>query len=306
MPASLLKAHLHQAEQEFLAANPGYHRVPKQKKQELLDAVKGALMARTLPVPMIHDAVWDTQRGVVNFASLSRSVIETFEAYFKKSFPGFRLLAIHPFGRAHGILEGPRQEALLAANKAGSEDALDLIVSNRWLGEEFLLWVMYRTMNSAAEYRICRPGPANAGELFTAYLNDRLVLYSAAEDGMQKVTVLGPQDRFSEVRTALQQGKKISESALHFERGEEFWKVTLKGEMFYFASFKAPKVREERDNTVDGGNERESLFFERMALLESGLQLFDSLFASFLAVRLDPEWQAETGRIGAWLDSAER
>ena len=87
---------------------------------------------------------------------------------------------------------------------------------------------------------------------------------------MQKITVAGPQDRFSEVRTALLQGKTINEAAIHFEKGEDFWKLTLKGEMFHFASFKSPKVKEEKDNTVDALSEREALFYERMALVESG------------------------------------
>jgi len=36
-------------------------------------------------------------------------------------------------------------------------------------------------------------------------------------------------------------------------------------------------------------------------VLETGLQLFDSLFAAFLAVRLDSGWEKEMGEIGAWL-----
>ncbi len=134
-----------------------------------------------------------------------------------------------------------------------------------------------------------------------AYINDRLVLSSAGENGMQKITVAGPQDRFSEVRTALLQGKTINEAAIHFEKGENFWKLTLKGEMFHFASFKSPKVKEEKDNTVDALSEREALFYERMALVESGLQLFDTLLAQFLKERLGPGWNAEMEKIGEWL-----
>ena len=55
------------------------------------------------------------------------------------------------------------EPALLSANKAASETVLDLIVSNRWLGADFLLWVMYRTMNGMAEYRISRQGPDGSG-----------------------------------------------------------------------------------------------------------------------------------------------
>ncbi len=301
VPAALLKAYLQVAEHEFLTANPGYTRVPKQKKEEMRDKVQTSLLARTLPVPAVYDAVWDTRSGILTFASLGRASQDAFETLFRKSFPDFRLVAVHPFARAAQVVAEELKPALLSANKAASETVLDLIVSNRWLGADFLLWVMYRTMNGMAEYRISRPGPDEAGALFVAYINDRLVLSSAGENGMQKITVAGPQDRFSEVRTALLQGKVINEAAIHFEKGENFWKMTLKGEMFHFASFKSPKVKEEKDNTVDAASEREALFFERMALIESGLQLFDSLLALFLTARLGPGWNAEMEKIGEWL-----
>jgi hypothetical protein len=301
LPAALLKAYLQVAEHEFLTANPGYSRVPKQKREELRDGVRTALLARTLPVPTVHDAVWDTSSGILTFTSLGQAALDTFETHFKKTFPGLRLVAVHPFARAERVVEESLKSALHSANKATSEAALDLIVSNRWLGWDFLLWVMYRTMNEASEYRINRPGPAEQGEPFVAYLNDRLVLCSAGEDGVQKVTVAGPQDRYSEVRTALQQGKVINEAALIFEKREHLWKLTLKGESFHFASFKAPKVTLEKDNTVDETSEREALFYERMCLLEEGLQLFDTLFAVFLTARLGTGWNGEIGKVEDWL-----
>lgn len=301
LPSALLKAYQQVAEHEFLAANPGLSRVPKPKREELREAVRCALLAKTLPVPSTYDAVWDTRSGVVTFTSLSPKNVELFETHFKKSFDGLRLQAIHPFARAAAVLDGPQQQALERANQATSEAALDLIKSNQWLGWDFLLWLMYRTMAESSEYRVGRPGPMVAGEPFVAYLNDRLVLCCAGENGVQKITVAGPQDHFSEVRTALQNNKRITEATLYLEKDEHAWKLTLKGELFQFGSFKAPAVTLEKDNTVDEVSEREAVFFERMAVLEQGLQLFDSLYAIFLAIRLGPEWGAEEARISSWL-----
>jgi hypothetical protein len=300
IPASLLKAYLQVAEHEFLAENPGFTRVPKQKKGEMRESVQARLLARTLPVPSCQDAVWDTESGILTFTSLSRGVVDAFDTHFKKTFPGLRLVALHPFARAENVVEEGLKSPLAAANRATSEAALDLIVSNRWLGWDFLLWVMYRTMNAASVYQLSRPGPDDLGRPFTAYINDRLVLCGTGEN-MQKITVAGPQDRFSEVRTALRQGKVINEAAILFEKGDDLWKLTLKGEMFHFASFKAPKVKEEKDNSVDRASEQQALFFERMYLLEEGLQLFDSLFAAFLNARLGTGWNGEMAKVGEWL-----
>jgi hypothetical protein len=275
--------------------------VPKQKREELLEAVRGALLARTLPVPAVYDAVWDTRSNLLTLAVLGTKAVELFENHFKKTFEGVRLVAIHPYARASRVADPQLMPALRQANQATTEAVLDLIKSNQWLGWDFLLWVMYRTMHETSEYRVNQPGPAVAGESFVAYLNDRMVLCAAGENGVQKITASGHQDQFSEVRTALQSGKQITEATLHLEKGDDLWKLTLKGELFHFASFKSPQVKEVRDATVDERSEKEALFFERMYLLEVGEQLFDSLYASFLQVRLGKGWEGELRTINEWL-----
>ena len=305
LPAALLKAYQQVAEHEYLAANPGLSRVPKQKREELKDAVRVSLLARTLPVPSAWDAVWDTRNGLVTFTSLSPTIVEQFEAQFKKTFEGLRLVAVHPFARAEQVVGEGLKPALLQANQAGSEAAIDLIRSNQWLGWDFFLWLMFRTMHDTSEYRVSRPGPAQENEPFVAYVNDRLVLLCAGENGVQKITVAGPQDHFSEVRTALSAGKRITEATLYLEKEEHTWRVTLKGEMFHFASLKAPAVKIEKDDGVDEVSEREAVFFERMYLLEQGMQLFDSLYAAFLSLRLGAGWVEEDRRIGEWLAAGQ-
>ena len=126
IPAALLKAYFQVSEHEFLAANPGLRWVPKQKKQDLRDNVRAALLAKTLPVPVVLDAVWDTRTGLLTFTALGRPAIEAFETHFKKTFPALRLIAVHPYARAWRVVDGPQQAALRTFNKATTESALDL------------------------------------------------------------------------------------------------------------------------------------------------------------------------------------
>ncbi len=301
LPGALFRAYREEAEKEWLAAHPGLKRVPRQKREELAEAVRGSLFARTLPVPATYDAVWDTRSGLLSFASLSPKVVELFEGIFRQSFEGLRLVAIHPYARAAELAGEALRPALEKANRATGETVLELIEANLWLGEEFLLWLLYRSLNGASDYGVCRPGPSLEGEGFTAFLDDRLVLLGGGEAGVQKVTVAGPQDSFSETRAALSGGKRITEAVIHLEKGEDRWQLTLKGGVFQFASFKAPKVKLEKDDLTDPTREREAVFFERMGLLETGLQLFDSLFATFLDLRLCSSWGTEQKQIDAWL-----
>ena len=286
VPAGLFKAHLDRAEQEFLAANPGLKRVPKPRREELREAVRGALLAKTLPTPATYDAVWDTQSGVLTLATLNGQVVEQFEDLFKVTFEGLRLVVVHPFARAQKVVDETLNESLSRANRATNDTVLDLIQDNRWLGWDFLRWLVDQTMSGSSKYTVCRPGPAGEGEGFVAYINDRLVLEGEDEEGRQKVTVAGPQNRFDEVLAALENGKNICEATLYLEKEELLWKLTLKGELFQFGSFKAPAVKLEKDDMVDQDSERQAVFLERMYLVETGLQLLDSLYATFLREHL--------------------
>lgn len=302
VPSAILKAHLEKAQDEFLAENPGFTKVPKQRKEDLKEAVHAMLLSQTLPTPATYDAVWDTQSGTLTFSSLSPKVIELFEDHFKKTFEGLRLAAFHPYARAESVLDEGNKLLLKQANKAGGDNYLELVKENQWLGTDFMLWLMYQTMNEASEYSVNQPGILLEKEPFVGYLDDRVVLLGSGENGAQKITVAGPQDRFNEVRSALLNNKQITEATLHLETGDDHWKMTLKGELFHFASFKAPAVKVEKDNTTDEGMEREAVFFERMVLLEKGTQLFDSLYASFLKLRLGNAWSEQEALIQAWLN----
>lgn len=302
VPSAVLKAHLERAQEEYLAENPGMTRVPKQKKEDLKEAVRGMLLSQTLPTPATYDAVWDTRTGILTFSSLSPKVIELFEEQFKKTFEGLRVSAFHPYARAESVLDEGNKVLLKQANKAGGESYVELIKENQWLGTDFMLWLMYQTMNEASEYRVNQEGILLDNEQFVAFLDDRVVLLGSGENGAQKITVVGPQDHFNEVRSALLNKKQITEATLHLETGDDQWKLTLKGELFHFASFKAPSVKLEKDSSVDEAMEREAVFFERMMLLEKGTQLFDSVFATFLKLRLGNAWGEQEQAIQKWLN----
>ena len=303
VPSVLFRTHLKNAESEFLVAHPGMRRISKQKREELSETARVALYGKTLPVPSTYDAVWDTRSGLVTFTSLNPKVMELFESHFKNSFDGLRLLMLHPFSRAERVLRDDLKPALLKANRAATGDVLDLIHDNQWLGGDFLLWLTYRTINQTSEYAVNQPGPAQEGEPFVAYLNDRLVLLGGGEGGFQKVSVVGSQERFSEVRAALKNGKQITEATLYFEKEENQWKMTLRSLMFHFASFKSPSIKLEKDNITDEADEKEAAFYERMFVLEEGIQLFDSLYAAFLEIRLSKTWAEEEKDIQKWLAS---
>ena len=303
VPAALLKSHTGREEGAFLAQHPNLRRAPKKKREEIKEQVQLRLLAKSLPVPSSVDVVWDQRSGVLTLFSLGTKVLERFEDCFRKTFEGMSPVIVHPFARARTLVEGQLLDKLEAANLAGSDAVAAQIRDNQWLGWDFLLWLLQRGVNGEGEFSVSRPGHFGAGERFSAWIDDRIQFQGGSEEGsIQKVSVSGSQDSYLEAISALKGGKRITSATICMEKDENPWKLTLKGETFGFASFKCPQVRIEKDATVDQMSEREAVFYERMFLLEQGIQLFDSLFAAFLNERLNDAWGARLAAIQAWLD----
>jgi len=303
IPSAVLKSHAGREEGAFLAQHPNLRRTPKNKRTEIKEQVQLRLLTRCLPVPAIVDVVWDQRNGILTLFSLGSKVIERFEDLFRKTFEGFSPVVIHPFARARMLLDGPLLEALEKANQANSDAVTALIRDNQWLGWEFMLWLLQRGINGEGEFAVSRPGNFNTGERFAAWIDDRIQFQGGGEEGgIQKVSVSGSQDSYLEAISALKGGKRITSATVCMEKDDNLWKLTLKGETFGLAGFKCPQIRIEKDATVDEVSEREAAFYERMYLLEQGLQLFDSLFAAFLKERLSDGWTGRLSTIQDWLD----
>jgi hypothetical protein len=303
IPAALLKSHIGREEGAFLTQHPNMRRTPKNKRAEIKDMVQLRLMAKCLPTPATVDVVWDRKNGVLTLFSMGNKTVERFEDIFRKTFEGLHPVAIHPFARAGMLLEGAMLDRLEKANQAGSDSVAALIRDNQWLGWDFMLWLLQRGLGGEGEFNVCTPGHFSASERFSAWIDDRIQLQGGGEEGgLQKVSVSGSQDSYTEAISALKSGKKITSATFCMEKDENLWKLTLKGETFGFASFKCPQIRIEHDATVDEMSEREAAFYERMFLMEQGLQLFDSLFVTFLKERLTDAWGERLKSIQGWLN----
>jgi hypothetical protein len=303
IPAALLKRQISQLNEKFLAEKPTLNYVPKAEKEQIRDQARTLLLARTLPTPSIYDVVWDTEKQLLRFCSLGQHMIDTFQGLFHQTFPGLRLQLFHPMAHAQNIIPEQLQQPLQQANRAQTENALEQIETNRWLGIDFLQWLLYRTLNSDSRYQVTTPGPLLENQPFTAFLDNRLVLTGGGQEGVQKIVVAGPQDHYLEVKAALRQSKQLEEATIHLQQNEDdVWKLTLKGDKFQFGSYRTPMVRPEKDPNDDPQLEAEAAFFTKLAAVAEGEQMFDSLLRSFLEIRLTDRWTKELKVITEWLE----
>ncbi|MFK5925378.1 MAG: recombination-associated protein RdgC [Desulfuromusa sp.] len=302
IPAALLKRQIIKLSEKFLAEQPTMRFVPKGEKEQIRDQARSSLLVRTLPAPSFYDVIWDTDRQLLRFCSLGQNTIDSFQGLFHQTFPGLRLQLFHPLARASQILPEKLREELQKINKAQTENILEQIEANRWLGVDFLQWLFYRTLNSDSRYQVTTSGPLLEKQPFTAFLDNRLVLVGGGQEGVQKIIVAGPQDHYFEVRAALSQGKQIEEATIHLQQNEDDgWKMTLKGERFQFGSYRTPMVRPDKDPNDDPQAEAAAAFFTKIASVEEGEQMFDSLLKKFLELRLSEQWVKEQAAILLWL-----
>lgn len=303
VPAALLKRQITILSNQFLAEKQELNFIPKAEKEQIRDRARSMLMVKTLPAPSFIDINWDTEKQLIRFCSLGQSSIDSFQGLFHQTFPNLRLQMLHPMARSLQVLPEYLHEQMQQADQAQTDSLLEQIEANRWLGFDYLQWLLYRTMNSDSRYQVTTEGPLLEKQPFTAFLDNRLVLIGGGNEGVQKIVVAGPQDHYLEVKTALRQGKEIEEATLHIQQEEdEGWKLTLKGDRFQFGSFRTPMIRPESDPNDDPLAEAEAAFYTKLASVEEGEQMFNSLLKTFLELRLSEHWKDTKAAIIQWLE----
>jgi recombination associated protein RdgC len=170
-----------------------------------------------------------------------------------------------------------------------TEDFLAVVETKRFLGQEFLTWLVHRIEEGAA--------PADA-ELA---LGDRVVLADAAGD---RLTVAGAGDTRAEVGAGLRRGKLLDRARLVIARGERRWELSLDGGLLVYAGLRCPKLGpRDAGAHADRRAAFENDLFLRLADVEEALAILDGLFAEFCRLRGSAAWAArELPRLRAWVE----
>jgi hypothetical protein len=167
---------------------------------------------------------------------------------------------------------------------------MDKAKATRFLGQEFLVWLWYRSETGE--------GAFDLGESVTAHVwfERKMILESEGDGGTEKVTCAGENQQFKEARFALAQNKTIQEAMIRLAMGDNEWSFVLDATWLNYRSLKTPKVMQDRREDPDG------LFFEKVSLLYRALSAMDAIYAQFVRLRLSPEWEAtELPAILGWI-----
>jgi hypothetical protein len=154
---------------------------------------------------------------------------------------------------------------------------IEKAINYEFLGREFLVWLWFRSDTHEGRFLL---GDGAAVEL---WFDGRIVLQK--DEGSDKVICLGESSHPREARFALADDKTITEAMLRLVIGEEEWTFILDSTWLNFRSFKTPRVAQDADKDAEG------LFYEKFHLIEKALGAMEAVYASFIKLRLSPQWK---------------
>lgn len=176
-----------------------------------------------------------------------------------------------------------------------NEPFLAVVESKRFLGREFLTWLVQRAEAGAARLEL-------EGEPVEIALGDRLVL--AGDGERSRLTITGEGDVQSELGAGLRRGKLIDRARLTITRGTRRWTLTVDGGLLSYDALHPPPLGERAAGAdADARVRSENDLFLRLGDMEEAVAVLDRLFAEFCRLRGATSWQSRTlPALRAWVD----
>lgn len=176
-------------------------------------------------------------------------------------------------------------------------DLVDLIAEKRFLGQEFLTWLWFKSYERGGTVLV--PGTGDITLIFEKHM----LLELGEGETHEKLICQGLQAELKEARTGLSLGKKLEQARVQLVVGDHEYRFSLRGSLLEFRNVRVPKTMAASEEG-DGPEAAEGRILERISLLETLARIIDELFRTFLKLRIGPEWQSELARVRAWSSGA--
>ncbi|WP_304037643.1 hypothetical protein [Desulfovibrio piger] len=158
------------------------------------------------------------------------------------------------------------------------------------LGEEFLTWLWFQSDVVPGAF------VNKEGHPFSVSMEQRIVVQGGQGDAKDTATVAGTLSPLTEARFGLGKGKKVTRATIRLEEDDLVFQFTLKAGDFTLGSLKLPKVEKPAED-----EDPDAMLLERFYLMEVCLGLLESLYVTFLRLRLSADWSETVQEITAWI-----
>ncbi|WP_301964961.1 hypothetical protein [uncultured Desulfovibrio sp.] len=162
------------------------------------------------------------------------------------------------------------------------------------LGEEFLTWLWFQSDVAPGAF------VNKDGQPFSVSMEQRIVVQGGQGDAKETASVAGTLSPLTEARFGLGKGKKVTRATVRLEKDELAFQFTLSADDFTLGSMKLPKVEKPAED-----EDPDAMLLERFYLMEVCLGLLESLYATFLRLRLSADWSETVQGITAWIRRGE-
>lgn len=176
-------------------------------------------------------------------------------------------------------------------------DLVDLIEEKRFLGQEFLTWLWWKSEERGGV--VALPGE---GDIVVVFEKHMLLEYGAG-DSNEKLICSGLQTELKEARTGLTMGKKLEQARLQITYNDYEWNFTMAAALMEFRSVKLPKTG--GSENLNDPEEREGMILERIFLFEELVRIVLELYRVYLKQRVADEWREELAKMREWVALAE-
>ena len=290
IPAGVLRKHLDLALKREKAENEknGKKFISRARRKELKELVQLSLRRRFLPVPGEFNVIWNTANNEIWFASTQAKMLELFAQRFLATFK-LHIEQLTPPALALSMLGDAAEEAVHDADQA--DDTMDGV-----LGQEFLTWLWFRSDVVSTFFR------AGNAQPFQVSMEKRVTVTGFVGFDRETTAMTSFYDGapLVEARLGLRRGKKVTSALIHLTKDDFGFDVSVKAADFSLNSLKTPKIdKSDRDDDPD------SLFLEKVFLIETAVTLLDCLYRQFLGLRLDEgKWKKTTDKMMQWMKEA--
>lgn len=178
-------------------------------------------------------------------------------------------------------------------------DLVDLIAEKRFVGQEFLTWLWWKSEERGGV--VALPGD---GDVVVVFEKHMLLEYGEG-DSNESLICRGLQTELQEARTGLVMGKKLEQARIQLAYNDYEWNFTLAAALMEFRNVKLPKTGGDAENG-DSREDREGMVLERIYLFEELVKIVLELFRAFLRLRVSDQWREELLKVREWVLKAER
>jgi hypothetical protein len=177
-------------------------------------------------------------------------------------------------------------------------DLVELIEEKRFIGQEFLTWLWWKSEERGGSVDL--PGRGDIQVTFEKHM----LLESGEGESIEKLICSGLQTELQEARTGLRIGKKLEQARIHLVHDTYEYNFTLAAALMEFRNVRLPKTAGTESDNSNNPEETEGMILERIYLFEELVRIVNGLFRMFLDIRISEAWRSEVLKVHTWISKS--